>query len=67
MLSASVVSEDDSIGACLMDTACLGSKYHKNMSRCVKTNEDYLLSISAQSQSAVSVLRRLFMVRSISL
>lgn len=54
MSSASVVSEDGSISVCLMDTVCFSNKYNKNMSRRVKTNEDYLLSISGQSQTSVT-------------
>lgn len=56
MLSASLsaVSVDGSISAYLMGTVCFGSKYHKTMSRFVRTNEDYLLSICAQSQTSVT-------------
>lgn len=56
MLSASLsaVSVDGSISAYLMGTVCFASKYHKTMSCYVKTNEDYLLSICAQSQTSVT-------------
>lgn len=54
MRSASVVSVDGSISACLMDTVCFGNKYHKTLSCRVKTNDDYLLSISAKSQTSVT-------------
>lgn len=50
----STVSVDDSISACLMGTVCFGSKYCKSMSSFVKTNEDYLLSTCARSQTSVT-------------
>ncbi len=48
------VSLDGSISSYLVGTKFFSRKYHKTMSPFVKTNEDYLLSICARSQTCVT-------------
>lgn len=53
-LSLSEVTVDKSISGYLICTVCFSCKYHTHMRCFVKTNEDYLLSICAQSHISVT-------------